>query len=96
MPCSPPSRFSPDAPSGSAASPAVSAASEEAGGIPAEPHVPVYTYENPDPDMVLVQSEDGDITYKDYRLYLDVNEELARYSARQSPCARRGGGAGSA
>ena len=70
--------------SGGAASPAVSAASEEAGGIPAEPHVPVYTYENPDPDMVLVQSDDGDITYKDYRLYLDVNEELARYSARQS------------
>lgn len=59
------------------------ASSQEAGGIAAEPHVPVYTYENPDPDMVLVTAPGGDITYRDYRLYLDVTEELARYSARQ-------------
>ncbi len=69
--------------SGSPASSGAPSSSQEAGGVAAEPYVPVYTYENPDPDMVLVSAPSGDVTYRDYRLYLDVTEELARYSARQ-------------
>ncbi|MBQ4539519.1 MAG: hypothetical protein II995_07940 [Oscillospiraceae bacterium] len=42
-----------------------------------------YTYVNPDPNMVLVKSKDGDITYKDYRLYLDISEQFSRYTSRQ-------------
>ncbi len=45
---------------------------------------PVYTYKNPDPDMVMITTPDGDITYKDYRLYIDVSESIARYNARQN------------
>ena len=42
-----------------------------------------YTYQNPDPDMVMITSPGGDITYKDYRLYIDIGEKLSRYTARQ-------------
>ncbi len=63
---------------------ASSSASDEAGGTAAEPYVPVYTYQNPDPDMVLISAPGGDITYENYRLYLDVTEGVARYSARQN------------
>jgi hypothetical protein len=44
---------------------------------------PAYTYVNPDPDMVLIAAPGGDVTYADYRLYMDVNEEIGRYTARQ-------------
>ena len=59
-------------------------------GLPAsssEPEVqdePVYTYKDPDPDMVLATSPYGDVTYKDYRLYIDISENIARYNARQN------------
>lgn len=52
---------------------------------PAEPaYEPSYTYVNPDPGMVLVKHPDGDITYENYRLYMDVTEEMARITARQT------------
>lgn len=46
-------------------------------------YIPSYTYVNPDPDMVMVTSPGGDITYENYRLYLDVNEQMNRMAARQ-------------
>ena len=46
-------------------------------------YVPSYTYVNPDPDMVLITSPGGDITYENYRLYLDVNEQMNRMVSRQ-------------
>ena len=42
-----------------------------------------YTYVNPDPDMVLIKSEGGDVTYKDYRFYLDITELFSRYTSLQ-------------
>ncbi len=47
-------------------------------------YVPSYTYVNPDPDMVMITSPGGDITYENYRLYLDVNEQMNRTVARQN------------
>lgn len=44
---------------------------------------PVYSYVNPNPDMVLVKAPGGDVTYADWRLYMDVTEQINRYSARQ-------------
>lgn len=49
-----------------------------------EEYVPEYKYQNPDPDMVMITAPDGDITYRDYRLYLDVAESMSRYAARQN------------
>ncbi len=46
-------------------------------------YVPSYTYVNPDPGMVMITSPGGDITYENYRLYLDVNEQMNRMVARQ-------------
>ncbi|MEA5137277.1 MAG: hypothetical protein VB035_14185 [Candidatus Fimivivens sp.] len=46
-------------------------------------YVPSYTYVNPDPNMVMVTSPGGDITYENYRLYLDVNEQVGRFYSRQ-------------
>ena len=45
---------------------------------------PQYTYKDPAPDMVLATAPSGDITYKDYRLYIDVSESIARHNARQN------------
>lgn len=42
-----------------------------------------YTYVNPDPNMVMITSPGGDITYENYRLYLDVNEQFGRFYTRQ-------------
>lgn len=47
-------------------------------------YVPSYTYVNPDPNMVMITSPSGDITYENYRLYLDVNEQMNRMVARQN------------
>ncbi len=46
-------------------------------------YVPSYTYVNPDPDMVMITSPGGDITYENYRLYLDIGEQMNRMTARQ-------------
>lgn len=46
-------------------------------------YVPSYTYVNPDPDMVMITAPGGDITYENYRLYLDVGEQMNRMTARQ-------------
>lgn len=56
---------------------------DETSSPPEETYTPTYSYVNPDPDMVLITSPGGDITYKDYRLYLDVNEQISRMAARQ-------------
>ena len=52
----------------------------------AEPEAdqPVYTYKDHAPDMVMVTAPGGDITYKDYRLYIDTSESIARHNARQN------------
>lgn len=47
-------------------------------------HIPSYTYVNPDPDMVMITAPGGNITYDKYRLYLDISEQTARYTARQT------------
>lgn len=52
--------------------------------VPQEAYTPSYTYVNPDPDMVMVTSPGGDITYENYRLYLDVSEQMNRMTARQN------------
>lgn len=62
----------------SSSSEAASSALEE------EEYIPEYKYHDPDPDMVMITSPDGDITYRDYRLYLDVGEAMSRYNARQT------------
>ncbi len=77
---------------GCSAAPAQPASSTEssssseasAPAVEKEEYVPEYKYQNPDPDMVMITSPDGDITYKDYRLYLDVGEAMSRYNARQT------------
>lgn len=51
---------------------------------PQDEYTPSYTYVNPDPDMVMITSPDGDITYENYRLYLDTSEQMTRMSARQN------------
>lgn len=58
--------------------------SEVASSAVEEEYTPEYKYENPDPDMVMITAPDGDITYKEHRLYIDVTEEMSRYSARQT------------
>lgn len=50
---------------------------------PQTDYVPSYTYVNPDPDMVMITSPGGDITYENYRLYLDISEQMNRMTARQ-------------
>ena len=67
----------------SSSSEAAPASSSEVAAPEAE-YVPEYKYKNPDPDMVMITAPDGDVTYKDYRLYLDVAEAMSRYSARQN------------
>lgn len=62
---------------------ASSAPADPASSAPAE-YQPTYTYQNPDPDMVMISAPGGDITFADYRLYLDVGEDISRYSARQT------------
>lgn len=61
-----------------------SQAASDASSIEEQQYTPVYTYQNPDPDMVMISSPEGDITYRDYRLYLDVGEQMSRYTARQN------------
>lgn len=58
-------------------------ASQGGQDAPQNGHKPSYSYVNPDPDMVLITSADGDITYENYRLYLDFNEQINRFMARQ-------------
>ena len=67
----------------SSSSEAAPASSSEITAPEAE-YTPEYKYKNPDPDMVMITAPDGDVTYKDYRLYLDVAEAMSRYSARQN------------
>lgn len=67
----------------SAASSQPAASSEAAPAAPENAPDGNYTYVNPDPDMVLIKDNDGDITYKDYRLYMDISEQFSRYTSRQ-------------
>ncbi|MFV0498379.1 MAG: hypothetical protein ACK5L0_09490 [Candidatus Fimivivens sp.] len=46
-------------------------------------YIPSYTYVNPDPNMVMITSPGGDITYENYRLYLDISEQFGRFYSRQ-------------
>ncbi|MEG2204370.1 MAG: hypothetical protein RRY21_04325, partial [Oscillospiraceae bacterium] len=71
---------------GCAASPSSQASSALEGSSDAAGPVatPVYSYVDPHPEMVFAKLPSGEITYADYRLYIDVNEQLERASARRN------------